>query len=67
MPDKKAQSNIASCAHCELELHPDVMQFVTVSGEELQVCCTGCGCAAQLLGFLEEVVPTKSTSAKHSQ
>ena len=37
------------CAHCGLESAGEPMETIDIDGEQLDMCCLGCACAAQLL------------------
>ena len=54
MPDRQESNRLCACDHCDL-LHPEEqMQVVTIAEETINVCCTGCACAAQLIAFVED-------------
>ena len=37
------------CAHCGLESRGEPAEIIDLDGEQLEMCCTGCACAAQLI------------------
>ena len=54
MIEPQEASRLSLCDHCE-SLHPEEqMQEVTVAEQTINVCCTGCACAAQLVAFVED-------------
>lgn len=46
------------CAHCGQETEGKPIEQIDLGGQQLDMCCLGCACAAQLLHSLQ---PEKSS------